>query len=93
MPAKKRGAAPKESTKPVNDGGLQITCADGCGATSQMVLDRGSPHKGATISDEGWAVLNSPEDKTISFLCPGCFNKLEIDDMLDEDDESGDLKD
>lgn len=93
MPAKKKVAPPKGPVKPANDGGLKIACADNCGATSMIDLDGAAPHKGATLADQGWAVLNSPEDHTISFLCPTCFNKLEIDESLEDAEAKDELDD
>jgi hypothetical protein len=63
-----------------------ITCTDECGATTEMVFSGEGPYKEATLSAEGWAVLNSPEDGSVAFLCPTCFKRLEPEDLVDEDD-------
>jgi hypothetical protein len=64
-----------------------IQCTDGCGATTEMLFSGSDPYGMARLAGQGWAVLNSPEDNTIAFLCPECFRKLEPEDVVEHDTE------
>jgi hypothetical protein len=67
--------------------GFMIKCTDECGATTEMMFSGTDPYGQARLAGQGWAVLNSPEDNTIAFLCPECFRKLEPEDVVEHDSE------
>jgi hypothetical protein len=69
----------------VGSTGLHIRCTDECGATTEMFFSGEVPYSQAKLTGQGWAVLNSPEDNTIAFLCPECFRKLEPEDVVEHD--------
>ena len=86
--AGRKVAKGKEKKSDSNAKVFHITCTDECGATADLVFSGDGPYKEATLKGAGWAVLNSPEDGSIAFLCASCFKKLEPDDPVDEEDLS-----
>lgn len=85
MPERKHPRARgKRST--VHPKGHTVACSDGCGATAELTFSGRAPHEVALLSKEGWAVLNSPEEHSIVFLCPTCFKQAEGVEDLDEED-------
>ncbi len=86
MPERKETAG-KGERGPAKVGGFRIACSEeGCGATTEITFSGPGPYQGAALSDAGWAVLNSPEDSSIIFLCPTCFKQAEEEEGFEDDE-------
>jgi len=45
----------------------------GCGALGSMMLPGAAPWPGGVLREEGWTVLNEPEEGHVVFTCKACF--------------------
>lgn len=75
-------------------GSLTIACSEsGCESTALLSLERANSPRGGSVSEAGWAILNSPEDNSFLFLCPSCFKEnlesdsLEFEEIEEEDED------
>lgn len=53
---------------------LPIACAS-CGVWSWVTLPGAAPWPGAVFHDQGWTVLNEPEEGHVVFACQDCFER------------------
>ena len=69
MPKRAKATAAKAPGSTV----LPIRCM-GCGTPSTTMLPGAAPWPAGVFREEGWSVLNEPEEGHIVFACKSCFD-------------------
>ena len=57
--------------------GLSALCVGECGRTVTLSVADGVPIREMVFTEKGWSALNTPESRTVSFICPDCFRTME----------------
>ncbi len=77
----------EKAVQPKTGSGWTASCVGECGKSVSLAVDASGPIRELVFREKGWSALNTPEDGTVSFICPECFHMMEEDGASVEIDE------